>query len=73
MILDFGKGTALPPSNMANGMRAWLDPPVREAATVCVNGQMAGYVWRPPFRVNISKFAKAGREPDQDRGREYRH
>ncbi len=60
LFLDFGKGTALPISNMANGMRAWLDPPVREAATVWVNGQMAGYIWSPPFRVNIAKFAKPG-------------
>ena len=58
--LDFGPGTPLPPANMANGMRAWLDPSVREAAVVSVNGQLAGYVWHPPFRVDISKFLKEG-------------
>ena len=36
------------------------DPPVREAAAVYVNGQFAGNVWRPPFRVDIGKFAYAG-------------
>lgn len=60
LYLDFGKGTAVPASPMANGMRAWLDPPVREAATVYVNDQLAGYVWHPPFRVEISKLARAG-------------
>ena len=58
--LDFGSGTPVTPSRMANGMRAWLDPPVREAAAVYVNGQLAGNVWRPPFRVDIGKFAHAG-------------
>ncbi|MDP9169524.1 MAG: glycoside hydrolase [Acidobacteriota bacterium] len=60
LFIDFGPGTPVPPSRMANGMRAWLDAPVREAATVYVNGQLAGYVWHPPFRVDITKFAHAG-------------
>jgi len=41
-------------------MRAYLESPVREAATVMVNGQVAGYVWRPPFRVDVTQFLKPG-------------
>ena len=59
-MLDFGPGTALPPQKMTNGMRVWLDPPVRESAAVYVNGHMAGYVWRPPFEVEISRLLKPG-------------
>ena len=42
-------------------MRAYLDSPVREAAAVYINDQLAGYVWRPPFRVDISAFLKPGK------------
>jgi hypothetical protein len=59
-VLDFGPGTPVPQTRMSNGMRAWLDPPVREAATVYVNGQLAGYVWHAPFELDISKFTHAG-------------
>jgi hypothetical protein len=55
VILDFGPGAPVQPSKMANGMRAWLDPPVRESAVVYVDGALAGYVWHAPFRLDISK------------------
>lgn len=42
------------------GMRAYYDPPVREAALVTVNGQAAGALWHPPYRLDISKFLKEG-------------
>ena len=60
VLLDFGVGTPLQPTRMANGMRAWLDPPVREAATVYVNDKLAGYVWKAPFQVDIAKFVHPG-------------
>ena len=41
-------------------MRAYLDGPVREAARVYVNDKLAGYVWHPPFRVDLSPFVKPG-------------
>jgi hypothetical protein len=44
-----------------NGMRAELEPPVREAAVVYVNDQKAGAVWRPPYRVEITPFIHTGR------------
>jgi hypothetical protein len=62
-VLDFGKGTpsALPARMPANGMQTWLDAPVREAAVVYVNGQRAGSVWCPPYRLDVSAFVKPGR------------
>jgi hypothetical protein len=42
------------------GMRAWFDPPIHEAAIVLVNGQNAGSLWHPPYRLDVSKFLKAG-------------
>jgi hypothetical protein len=59
-VLDFGAGTPLQPSRMANGTRAWIDPPVREAAVVSVNGKVAGSVWRAPFEVEVGGLLHAG-------------
>jgi len=60
--LDFGEGQPVaPPANpRANGMRALLDGPVREAAVVMVNGRRAGSVWCPPYSIDVTDFLKGG-------------
>ena len=60
MRLDFGEGKPLAEQTMRNGMRAWLDAPVREAAVVYVNDRRAGSVWCPPFSVNVTGLVKKG-------------
>ena len=35
-------------------MWAYLDAPVRDAAEVYVNGRLAGVVWHPPYRIDIT-------------------
>jgi hypothetical protein len=42
------------------GMHAYYDPPVREAAIVFINGQRAGSLWHPPYRLDVSKLLKPG-------------
>jgi hypothetical protein len=42
------------------GMRAWYDPPVREAAIVFVNGHRVGSLWHPPYRLAVDGFLKQG-------------
>jgi hypothetical protein len=42
------------------GMRAWLDPPIREAAEVFVNGKHIGDLWHPPYAVDVTSLAHAG-------------
>jgi hypothetical protein len=63
IALDFGEGTpvAKPSPLPRSNMRAYLDGPIREAAQVYVNGQPAGYVWHPPYRVDITKSLKPGK------------
>jgi len=56
--LDFGEGK--PVFSEGRGMRALLEAPVREAAIVYVNGQRAGAVWCPPYRVDVTGFMKSG-------------
>ncbi len=62
VTLDFGEGTpvAKPDPLPRFNMRAYLESPVREAAQVYVNGKLAGYVWHPPYRVDLSPYLKAG-------------
>jgi len=61
-FLDFGKGTTLPPGDPKKpGTHALLEGPVREAAMVSVNGQKAGSVWQPPYRLDVTAFLHFGK------------
>lgn len=60
LLLDFGEGTPIPPQRLKSGTRAWLDPPVREAAVIFVNGQRAGSLWCPPYRLDVTRWLRAG-------------
>ena len=42
------------------GMHAYYDPPIHEAAIVFLNGQRAGSLWHPPYRLDIAKLLKPG-------------
>lgn len=59
IALDFGKGETLaePPGERP---RAALKPPIGVAAMVSVNGRRAGYIWAPPWRLDVTKLFKAG-------------
>jgi hypothetical protein len=63
IVLDVDGGTALttPPKLKGPGMRAWYDPPVREAAIVYMNGRRVGSLWHPPYRLAVSGSVKHGR------------
>jgi len=58
--LDFGEGQPLSPQPLKAGMQAWLDPPVREAAIVYLNGKRAGSLWCPPYSVDITSLVHSG-------------
>ena len=60
LILSFGEGTPIqnPPRHM--GTQALLDPPIREAAVILVNGQRAGSLWHPPYELDITSLVKPG-------------
>jgi len=42
------------------GMHAYFDPPIHEAALVTFNGQPAGALWHPPYRLDVSRLVKSG-------------
>jgi hypothetical protein len=58
--IDFGEGTPLEVATTRNGMRTWYDPPVRESAVVYLNGSRVGSLWAPPYRLDVTKFLRAG-------------
>jgi hypothetical protein len=62
LILDFGTGKAIADDRPADadGMHALLDPPIREAAIVYVNGKRAGALWHPPYRLDITALVHTG-------------
>jgi hypothetical protein len=60
--LQFAQGDPLkndqPPGKA--GMRAWFDPPIREAAEVFVNGKHVGDLWHPPYAIDVTSSVHAG-------------
>ena len=58
--LDFGEGIPLTIQPLRNGMQAWLDGPIREAAVVYINDARAGAVWCPPYALEVRKFLRPG-------------
>jgi hypothetical protein len=61
-FLDFGTGTAepLPSPPGDHNMRAYLASPIRETAQVYINGELAGVVWHPPYRVDVTRYLRGG-------------
>ena len=66
VYLDFGDAPsvereALPGGTMrGNSFAALIAPPIREAATVFVNGERAGAAWAPPYRVDVTAVLRDG-------------
>jgi hypothetical protein len=62
LFLDFGAGSPFDDKRRpgASGMMALLDPPIREAAVVFINGKRVGALWHPPYKVAISEFVHSG-------------
>jgi hypothetical protein len=62
IFVDFGTGTPFEDKRRpdASGMLALLDPPIREAAVVFINGKRVGSLWHAPYRIAISKFILPG-------------
>lgn len=58
--LAFAGGKSIPEERMRNGMRAWYEAPIREAAVVYINDVQAGSLWSPPYRLDVTKFVKPG-------------
>ncbi len=61
LILDFGEGKPIPREALHQaGTRTWYDPPIREVAQVFVNGKLAGSLWHPPYRLDVTALVHAG-------------
>jgi hypothetical protein len=66
VFLDFGEARPIEPEPLPSGtlrgnsFAALLVPPIREAATVFVNGRRAGSVWAPPYRIDVTALLRPG-------------
>jgi hypothetical protein len=58
--LDLGTPRPVEPGGPKARFQAWLEAPVREAAVVWVNGQRAGSVWCPPYRIDVTRLLRPG-------------
>ena len=57
----YTKTIAVPASMLGTGHRLWLElGDVRVIAEVKVNGRVAGTLWKPPFRVDVTDLVHAG-------------
>lgn len=61
VLLEFGEGRPTSGPAKPDGMRAWLDAPVRDAAVVTINGKRAGTVWAPPYRLSVTGLLHEGK------------
>src|ERR1700722_7617244 len=61
-LLDFGEGSKerLPSPPGEHNMKAYFEGPIREAAQIYVNEKLAGVVWRPPFRLDVTGYLREG-------------
>lgn len=64
--LDFGEAEQgqvrrAEPGRFGNSYRAGVRTPVEAAAVVFVDGQQAGTVWKPPYRVDLTGHITPGR------------
>jgi len=60
MKLNLGQEKPIPPVRLKNGMRTWIDSPVKDAVVVYVNGQRAGSIWHPPYELDVTSFLRPG-------------
>jgi hypothetical protein len=66
VYLDFGDAKPierepLPGGTLrGNSFAALVAAPIREAATVFVNGRRAGSLWAPPYRVDVTDLLRDG-------------
>jgi hypothetical protein len=63
VFLEVEGGTPVTPPNAPKGpgMRAWYDPPVRDAAIVTINDRLVGSLWHPPYKLPVAGFLKPGK------------
>ena len=61
---SYAAPTGLPAKEVTRpgpGMHAFYDPPIHEAALVTINGQPAGALWHPPYRLDVTSLLKPGK------------
>jgi hypothetical protein len=61
VFLDFGPGVAIEPRDKHRRFFAGIESPIREVAEVYVNNETAGWIWKPPYRLEVTHLLQDGR------------
>jgi hypothetical protein len=60
VYLEVDGGKPMPNPARMGRVYAFYDPPIQAAALVTINGQSAGALWHPPYRLDVTKLLKVG-------------
>jgi hypothetical protein len=60
-FLEFGPGVAIEPQDKHGRFFAGIESPIREVAEVFVNNETAGWIWKPPYQLEVTRLLHAGR------------
>jgi alpha-L-rhamnosidase len=66
VFLDFGEAKPSQPEPLpggtlrGNSFAALVAPPIREAATIFINGKRVGSLWSPPYKIDVTDFLQNG-------------
>lgn len=61
VLLDFGPGVAIEHRDKHGRFFAGIESPIREVAEVYVNDESAGWIWKPPYRLEVTRLLHNGR------------
>ncbi|WP_253717915.1 glycosyl hydrolase [Sphingomonas sp. AP4-R1] len=61
-IATYSKDITISRADLVDGKAVWMDlGKVSNLAEIWVNDRLAGTAWKPPYRVDITRFARPGR------------
>ena len=60
LSLTFGSGVPHVGERSGSGFQADLDPPIRDAAIIFINGHRAGSLWCPPYQLDVTRWLTPG-------------
>ena len=61
VFLDFGEGVAIEPRDKHGRFFAGIESPIREVAEVYIDDQSAGWIWKPPYKLEVTRLLHDGR------------
>ncbi len=61
VFLDLGAGVPREQMDKHSRFVAGLESPVREVAQVYLNDKLAGWIWKPPYSIEVTRWLRGGK------------